>query len=363
MKSDIAPHDRAVMLLEDCKRFGTLPFAHMARTAFIAVAMLKSLETMGITTPRQTAAFMEQAPTVATQLEQDAAGVRSGDISWNEFIEKYGHLRPGTYDVTNLRYIDDQERYLEPLVSITPQNSAGTQQYNFWNKKTRNNIWKALKQLNIDWAVEDFEEFVRQSIQDREYAKFLFSKNISAALEELVQFGKIHGVTRDQISHVDLKDIFSIRNNEIAGGEDWLLNKIENGRRSHECALRIELPELIVHKSEIEVFTSLDEEPNFVTNKRVQAKLVILETTTTASEMKNGIILIPHADPGYDWLLATPIAGLITMYGGANSHMSIRAAEMSLPAAIGTGEKIYANLSNASEIALDCESRRIEVIR
>jgi len=107
----------------------------------------------------------------------------------------------------------------------------------------------------------------------------------------------------------------------------------------------------------------LDEEPNFVTTKRVQAKLIILDTTTTASEMKNCIILIPHADPGYDWLLATPIAGLITMYGGANSHMSIRAAEMSLPAAIGTGEKIYANLSNASEIALDCESRRIEVIR
>ena len=86
-------------------------------------------------------------------------------------------------------------------------------------------VSEKLKQLNIDWTVEGFEEFVRQSIQDREYAKFLFSKNISAALEELVQFGKMHGVTRDQISHVDLKDIFSIRNNEIAGGEDWLLNK------------------------------------------------------------------------------------------------------------------------------------------
>ena len=363
MKADIAPHDRAVMLLEDCKRFGTLPFAHMARTAFIAVAMLRSLETIGITTPQQTAAFMEQVPTVATQLEQDAAQVQSGDISWNEFIETYGHLRPGTYDVTNLRYSDDQERYLKPLVSMTPQNRTNALESNFWNKETRENIWNALKKLNIDWTVEGFEEFVRQSIQDREYAKFLFSKNISDALEELVQFGKLNGVTRDQISHVDLKDIFSIRNNEIAGDETWLLNKIENGRQSHECALRIELPELIVHKSEIEVFTSLDEEPNFVTTKRVQAKLIILDTTTTASEMKNCIILIPHADPGYDWLLATPIAGLITMYGGANSHMSIRAAEMSLPAAIGTGEKIYANLSNASEIALDCESRRIEVIR
>ena len=318
---------------------------------------------MGITTADETATFMEQVPTVATQLEQDAKGVGNGDINWNEFIEKYGHLRPGTYDVTNLRYIDDQERYLEPLISVTPKDRAVSKQSNFWSEKTRKNIYKALKQLNIDWTVEGFEKFVRQSIQDREYAKFLFSKNISAALEELVKFGKMHGVTRDQISHVDLKNIFSIRNNEIADGENWLLNKIETGQQSHESALRIELPELIIHNSDIEVFTSLDEEPNFITTKRVRGKLVILKATTTASDMENGIILIPHADPGYDWLLATPIAGLITMYGGANSHMSIRAAEMSLPAAIGTGEKIYANLSNASEIALDCESRRIEVIR
>jgi len=363
MRANMAPLTRALMLLEDCKRFGTLPFAHMARTAFIAVALLKSLETTGITTPQQTAAFMEQTPTVATQLEQDAALVQSGELSWDKFIETYGHLRPGTYDVTNLRYADDQERYLTPLVSITPQNRSDIQDSKLWDKNTCENILTAIKRLNIDWTVDGFEEFVRQSIQDREYAKFLFSKNISAALEELVAYGKQHGITRDQISHIDLKDIFTIRDSEIGQDEDWLLSRIEKGQQSHERTLRIELPVLIVNKSEIEVFVSLDEEPNFVTTKRVQAKLVILDTTTTASEIKNGIVLIPHADPGYDWLLATPIAGLITMYGGANSHMSIRAAEMSLPAAIGTGEKIYANLSNAIEIALDCESRRIEVIR
>ena len=363
MRADMAPLDRALMLLEDCKRLGTLPFAHMARTAFIAVAMLKSLESTGITIPQQTAAFMEQTPTVATQLELDADLVRSGELSWDKFIETYGHLRPGTYDVTNLRYADDQERYLKPLISIIPKKRPDIMSSSIWDENTRENISTAIKRLNIDWTVEGFEEFVRQSIQDREYAKFLFSKNISAALEEFVYFGKQRGITRDQISYINLKDIFSFRDSEVRVDEDWLISRIEKGRRSHERTLRIELPELIVDKSEIEVFVSLDEEPNFVTSKRVQGKLVILDTATTASEIQDCIVLIPHADPGYDWLLAMPIAGLITMYGGANSHMSIRAAEMSLPAAIGTGEKIYANLSNAVEITLDCESRRIEVIR
>lgn len=145
--------------------------------------------------------------------------------------------------------------------------------------------------------------------------------------------------------------------------KDWLTTKIEEGKRSHEVALRVELPELIVNKSEIEVFIPFDEEPNFITTKRVQAELIKLNAATLPDEIKDRIVLIPHADPGYDWLLAMPIAGLITMYGGANSHMSIRAAELSIPAAIGTGEQIYKTLSSAIELALDCESRRIEVIR
>ena len=58
----------------------------------------------------------------------------------------------------------------------------------------------------------------------------------------------------------------------------------------------------------------------------------------TDGDVAGRIVLIPSADPGYDWLLARDIAGLITMFGGANSHMAVRAAECSLPAAIGVGD-------------------------
>ena len=363
MQSSAAPVDRAFILLEDCKQFGTLPFAHMARTAFIAVALLKSLESKGITTIEQTTAFLEQVPTVATQLETDAALVRTGELTWEIFVEQYGHLRPGTYDVANLRYADDPERYLRPLISLTQQSNNNKLRSDFWDEKTRKHISEEIKHLNFNWTVSQFETFLRESIQDREYAKFLFSKNISAALEEFVNFGKDLGISRDQLSHIDLSDISNLRNCEISQKKDWLTKKIAEGERSHEVALRVELPELIVKKSEIEAFIPFDEEPNFVTTKRVQAELVTLSATTSPSKIKDRIVLIPHADPGYDWLLAMPIAGLITMYGGANSHMSIRAAELSIPAAIGTGEQIYKTLSSAIELALDCESRRIEVIR
>ena len=43
LDSELEPLDRAMILLEDCKRFGTLPFAHLARSGFVAVELLRSL--------------------------------------------------------------------------------------------------------------------------------------------------------------------------------------------------------------------------------------------------------------------------------------------------------------------------------
>jgi choline kinase len=364
MSSGMAPIDRGFMLLEDCKRFGTLPFAHMARTAFIAVALLRSLEAIGITTPAQTAHFMEAVPTVASDLERDSVLVGAGDLDWEQFVERYGHLRPGTYDVTIPRYADDPEHYLRPLISLNPQLRLSTPISDNWDKKTRSNISEVISELGFDWTVDEYSDFVRQSIQDREHSKFIFSKNLSAALEEFVMFGEEHGITRDQLSYLDLRNISRARNDELLNQEGWLLARIDEGKRSQERSLRIELPSLISHESDIEVFELRDQEPNFVTTKRLRARVVELEDALMpADQLEGRIVLIPSADPGYDWLLARPIAGLITMYGGANSHMSIRAAELSLPAAIGVGERLYASLSAANELELDCESRRFEIIR
>jgi phosphoenolpyruvate-protein kinase (PTS system EI component) len=79
--------------------------------------------------------------------------------------------------------------------------------------------------------------------------------------------------------------------------------------------------------------------------------------------LEGKIVLIPQADPGYDWLFGHGIAGLITMYGGANSHMAIRAAEFGLSAAIGVGEGKYEQLSKATVLDLDPTNKRIEVVR
>jgi len=99
-----------------------------------------------------------------------------------------------------------------------------------------------------------------------------------------------------------------------------------------------------------------------VTAETVRAHLVEVENESDPA-LDGAIVMIPQADPGFDWLFGYDIAGLITMYGGTNSHMAIRAAEFGIPAAIGIGEDRYQQLQGTAMIEIDCAGRTIERIK
>ena len=73
----------------------------------------------------------------------------------------------------------------------------------------------------------------------------------------------------------------------------------------------------------------------------------------------NKIVLIENADPGYDWIFGYKIKGLITKFGGANSHMTIRCNELNIPAAIGCGESMFKNLLKENKLSLNCKNKVI----
>ena len=62
-------------------------------------------------------------------------------------------------------------------------------------------------------------------------------------------------------------------------------------------------------------------------------------------------------------LFGQGIVGLVTLYGGANSHMAIRAAEFGLPAAIGIGEQRYRELAQARVLELSPANGILRVVR
>ena len=73
--------------------------------------------------------------------------------------------------------------------------------------------------------------------------------------------------------------------------------------------------------------------------------------------LKDKIIFIPNADPGYDWIFSQNIAGLITKFGGSNSHISIRCNEYGINAAIGCGEVLFGRIKCAEKVQIDCENK------
>ena len=100
-------------------------------------------------------------------------------------------------------------------------------------------------------------------------------------------------------------------------------------------------------------------QPNFITQKNITAELI---EDLNQSNLSGKIVLIPGADPGFDWIFSKPIAGMITSWGGVNSHMAIRANELGIPAVIGVGDDNYQKLKSAKRVNIDCRSQTIKII-
>jgi phosphohistidine swiveling domain-containing protein len=141
--------------------------------------------------------------------------------------------------------------------------------------------------------------------------------------------------------------------------KDVLLRSIEQGKARYAETLKTSLPPLIARPEDVWAFEWPETAPNFISQKQVTAPVVGCDER---AKLAGAIVCIPSADPGFDWLFAYPIAGLITAWGGANSHMAIRAGELGLPAVIGAGEVLYRRWSSAQRIHLDCAGRRVEVL-
>ena len=218
--------------------------------------------------------------------------------------------------------------------------------------------------------IEEIETFLREAIEGREYAKFMFSRNLSLALDLFSVWGESQSLNRKDLAMLDLADLRAARSSSdlsptTSGGgtRAYLRTKIDIGHANRAVAAAIELPPLICKPADLHVFQYPASTPNFVGSRAVIAPSVEVDEIQAMPDVEGCIVVIPSADPGYDWLFAQGIVGLVTMYGGANSHMAIRAAEFDLPAAIGVGPTLYETLAQASDVQLDPRNHAVRVIR
>lgn len=71
------------------------------------------------------------------------------------------------------------------------------------------------------------------------------------------------------------------------------------------------------------------------------------------------IRVVLYSEICYDYLFSKNIGGLVTQFGGANSHMAIRCAELRIPAVIGCGEQNFEKWANTRKIDLDRQKKKV----
>ncbi len=357
------PLKRAAHLLDEATRQGTLPFAHLARAAFVAVSLLRGAEAQGLLSASAVADFHASIRTVSHDLRADAADVAAGRLDFDDLVARWGHLRPGTYEVTSPRYDADRERFLRPLVTAAaarePELARGE---GAWQRE-RGRLFAMLPSLGINGDPDEIEKSLRRAIEGREWAKLVFTRNLSDALELIAGAWEDRGVERQLIADVPLALLLPDEIGSLVGAE-IIRERAAVGARARSLTEATQLPALLTVEADLDVFVLTADTPNFVGTRSVLAPIVVLGGDIGATtDVRGRVVCIPRADPGFDWLFGHAPAGLITLYGGANSHMAIRAAEFGLPAAIGVGEQRYRLLVSAAEVELDPRGRTLRVVR
>lgn len=346
-------------LLEDCLTLGTIPFSIAARHAFIATSFLRSLVARGVLSEDEVLRFKKSIQTVAGQLVADIDHFFAGEMNREHFMQEYGHLRPGTYDITAARY-DQRADLLTniPTVKVTREHA---EEFHF-NKEQLSGMAQLIKEAGYTITPEALIEYMEKAIAGREYAKFAFTHNVSDVLECIATWGEKIGLSREELSYISIDDILDAMTVAHGTSLESDMRKISQaGKEAHELTLAIRLPYLIERPEDVSIVPLLINKPNFITKKsRVGPGLYLQGHAAVHGDMTGKIILIESADPGFDWIFAHPIAGLITKYGGANSHMAIRCAEFGLPAAIGCGEQIFDRIVTAQSVYINCSDETLE---
>lgn len=311
-KKEIVEAIRA--LLDDCRDLGVVNFTRVARLAFMSKVLLASMDISESLKDE----FLNSIRTVAT---------------WFDGSERYGHLRPGTYDITSPRY--DQIKDIQKTERTF--------------KKPKPKLPEILR-INRD--------FITQSLIYREEIKFEFTKNLSDALEFIAKLGEKYGFSRKDTAFLDIETILLSGGKDISYIEELWDSLIKGRKLKKEIYDKVSLPPLLFTNEDFKIVKNYASKPNFITEKSVQGKLVYLKKEI--QDIKGKIVLIENADPGYDWIFSKDIKGLITCYGGVASHMSIRCSEFGIPAIIGCGRLLFEKLKKKEEISYDCKKGSIK---
>ncbi len=343
-----------------CRDIGLLSFSILARYAFISISLINSLVELNILSEKKKNLFLKSIDNITSEFLKDSTDLKKRKIDKKTYFKKYGHLRPGTYNLTSKKY--------EKLNFNEFRNQKFTKTLSKFqlDGNSKNKIDKLLKLNNFKGInFEKLFSFFTNSIKWREKGKFIYTKYVSYILDLVEAYGEQYKINKRDLVYVNIEQILKIEKKKISKvkKKKELLGIILKNKHKFIINSRIKLPQLIYDESAPFIIPHIVSSPNFVTKKIITGKIIFLRDDDSFKiDIHNKIVLTENADPGFDWIFQKKIKALITKYGGANSHMTIRCAELDIPAAIGIGDKKFDELlKTKNQIDLDCSTKNINL--
>ena len=139
-------------------------------------------------------------------------------------------------------------------------------------------------------------------------------------------------------------------------------DEIKQNKKNSKIMNLIELPEFISNSKSLYFQEHRSKLGNYVTTKVSYGQIVQFKKVNNYNFLNGKIVLLENADPGYDFIFSYNIKGLITEYGGANSHMSIRCLEFGIPAIIGIGSKEFKRISMHNSIEINSNQKYYKIL-
>ena len=155
--------------------------------------------------------FMSSCSTISKTLTQDKQ-----KLNKEQFLKKYGHLRPGTYDILSPRYDETPNDYFDWSKKVDTLNRnheafilSDTKHYK---------INKILEKNKIRITSIELFKFIKKGIELRELSKFIFTKYLSEILKLIEEFGQDNDFSKKEISFVPIHSLLKLILNQIVQG-------------------------------------------------------------------------------------------------------------------------------------------------
>ena len=357
-KSRLSEIQKIYFYIKSCKNLGTLPFAGLARSAFIATKILRSLESNKLIMKEELENFYMSINSITNKINLELNNIKTKDDK-KSFLLKYGHLRPSTYTITSKNYNENYNNYFSKNLN----KKKSFKNKFIVNKKRKKNLDKLFKKHKLKITFDNFILFAKEAIKSREYAKFIFTISIDEIFKNLINLGKEIGIDRKNLEFISIKSILNSYNSvNISKLKIILKKEISDNKKNSSILNLLEFPDFISKKEDMYFHKLNNKKGNYVTSKITNGRLINYSKVKDFDLIENKIVLLQSADPGYDFIFSKNIKGLITEYGGSNSHMSIRCLELGIPAIIGIGTKEFNFLKKKKNIEINALQKFYRVL-